>query len=111
MVSYLVEESKSFHQIGSLVLFPDSFLQSISFEDLTVVFPSLSHQPHRVGRAGERMSADAAGVRGVGFLQSVPDSGVLRDEAVGQPDILELLLCPVVHRPPHDGHQGGVAQR
>ena len=51
------------------------------------------------------MTADATSVNSVGFLQSVSDAGVLRDVTIGQPDIPELLLCSVVHRPPHDGHQ------
>ena len=51
------------------------------------------------------MTADATSVNSVGFLQSVSDAGVLRDVTIGQPNIPELLLCSVVHRPPHDGHQ------
>ena len=51
------------------------------------------------------MTADAAGVRGVGLLESVSDAGVLCDEAISQPDISELLLSPVIHRPPHNGHK------
>ena len=51
------------------------------------------------------MAADAACIDSVGFVKSMSDTDVLRDVTVSQPDIPELLLCSVVHRPAHDGHQ------
>ena len=107
-----IEKPEAFDLARSLVPFPLPTFEQVGFHHLAVVTSQELEVTFRVYRSCSRMSADAAGVDCVGFLQTVLYAYVLGDIAVGHSYVLVGMrrFEAVVHGPSHDGHEGRITE-
>ncbi len=110
VVFYFVIEAETFDQIGSLIEFLPVSGKKVRLVYLTVVSAPLTHHPLFGTGRRLRVSADAAGVDGVGLLEAVLYPDMFGDIPVGHMDVGEDETCSVVQGPTYRGHYGRITK-